>query len=128
LNFSTPPGLIILEKLSKRLATTIILCLLGFAILSNRFYTLRQFTARFNQNASFYLPVDNPTPSQTDRRTFLIALPNEGVSDVQQLSRDSLEIKPIPAGALGNSRILFGFHANVCVRPPAYILQSVLNL
>ena len=128
LNFSAQPDLIILAKLSKRLATSLILCLLGLAILSNRFFILRQFTVRFNQNASFKLPVGNTAPAQADRRAFLIAIPNEGASDLQQLARDVSEIRPEPVGALRDSRVPFRFQTVSSSRLPSYILQSALNL
>jgi len=114
--------------LSKKLATPLILCLLGLAILSNRVFVLRQFTARLNQNASFHLPIDNTTPSQAGKRTFLIAIPNEGVSDLQQLARDTIGIKTDSGGAPRDSRVLFKFETELSPRPPAYILQSALNL
>ncbi|PYJ67688.1 MAG: hypothetical protein DME76_14625 [Verrucomicrobia bacterium] len=114
--------------MSKRLATFFILCLLGLAILSNRLFVLRQFTVRLSQTASFSLPVDNTAPSQANRRAFLIAIPNEGVPDLQQLSRDAIGIKPDPAGARRDTRVLFRFQSDLSSRPPAYILQSVLNL
>jgi len=89
---------------------------------------LRQFTVRLSQTASFSLPVDNTAPSQANRRAFLIAIPNEGVPDLQQLSRDAIGIKPDPAGARRDTRVLFRFQSDLSSRPPAYILQSVLNL
>src|SRR5262245_10686920 len=127
LNSSAQLGLIILAKLNKRLATTLILCLLGVAILSNRFYGLRQFTVRLNPNASVQLPVDNATPGQPVRRAFLIAVPNEGGSDLQQLAR-ALEIRPEPAGAFSDSHVPFRFQTVPSSRLPSYILQSALNL
>jgi hypothetical protein len=128
LNFSAQRGLLVSAKLSKRLATPLILCLLGLAILSNRFFVLRQFTVRFNQNASFHLPIDNTTQSQAGKRTFLIAIPNEGVSDLQHLPRDAIGIKTDPGDAPRDSRVLFEFQTDLSSRPPAYILQSALNL
>jgi hypothetical protein len=128
LNFSPQPGLMILTKLGKRLATSLILCFIGLAIPSNRFFILRQFTVRLNQNASFQLPLDNTAPTQADRRAFLIAIPNQGVSDVHQLARDAIEIRPDPAGALRDSRVPFGFQTVSSSRLPSYILQSALNL
>jgi hypothetical protein len=127
LNSSALLGLMSLGKLNKRLATSLILCLLGVAILSNRFFSLRQFTVRLNQNVSFQLTRDNTTPAQPDRRAFLIAVLNEGVSDLQQLARD-IEIRPAPAGALSDSRVPFGFQTVSSSRLPSYILQSALNL
>lgn len=128
LYFSAQPGLIILAKLSKRLTTSLILCLLGLAILSNRFFILRQFTVRFNQSASFQQPVDNPARAQSGRRAFLIAIPNEGASDLQQLARDASEIGPGPAGALRHSLVPSRFQTVSSSRLPSYILQSALNL
>jgi hypothetical protein len=128
LSLSAQRGLLVSAKLSKRLATPLILCLLGLAILSNRFFVLRQFTVRFNQNASFHLPIDNTTPSQAGKRTFLIAIPNEGVSDLQHLPRDAIGIKTDPGGAPRDSRVLFKFQTDLSSDPPTYILQSALNL
>jgi hypothetical protein len=128
LNFSAQRDLLVLAKLSKKLAASLILCLLGVAILSNRVFVLRQFTVRLNQNASFHLPIDNTTPSQAGKRTFLIAIPNEGVSDLQQLPRDAIGIKTVPGGAQRNFRVLFEFQTDLSSRPPTYILQSSLNL
>jgi len=113
--------------LNKRLATTLILCLLGVAILSNRFFGLRQFTVRLNQNASIQLPVDNTTPGQPNKRAFLIALPNEGIADLQQLAR-AIEIRPDSAIALSASRVSLKFQIVSFPRLPNYILQSALNL
>jgi hypothetical protein len=128
LSLSAQRGLLVLTKLSKKLATSLILCLLGLAILSNRFFVLRQFTVRLNQNASFHLPIDNTTPSQAGKRTFLIAMPNEGVSDVQQLPRDAIGKKTDPEVATRDFRVLSKFETDLFSRPPAYILQSALNL
>jgi len=128
LNFSVQRDLFVLAKLSKKLATPLILCLLGVAILSNRFFVLRQFTVRLNQNASFYLPIDNTTQSQAGKRTFLIAIPNEGVSDLQHLPRDASGIKTDPGGAPRDSPVLFKFQTDLSSGPPTYILQSALNL
>jgi hypothetical protein len=114
--------------LSKRLATSLILCLLGLAILSNRVFILRQFTVRLNQNASFQLPVDTTTPTQADRRALLIAIPNEGISDLQQLARNAIEIRPDPAGPLSHSHVPFRFHTGFSPKLPSYIFQSALNL
>jgi hypothetical protein len=128
LNFSAQRDLLVLAKLSKKLATPLILCLLGVAILSNRVFVLRQFTVRLNQNASFHLPIDNTTPSQAGKRTFLIAIPNEGVSDLQQLPRDAGGIKTDPGGAPRDSWVLFKFQTDLSSGSPTYILQSALNL
>src|SRR6266498_5747001 len=128
LSFSVQRGLLVSAKLSKRLSTPLILCLLGLAILSNRVFVLRQFTVRLNQNASFHLPIDNTTPSQAGKRTFLVAIPNEGVSDLQQLPRDAIGIKTDPGGAPRDSWVLFKFQTDLSSGPPTYILQSALNL
>src|SRR5262245_29115849 len=127
LNSSAQLGLIILAKLNRRLATTLILCLLGVAILSNRFFGLRHFTVRLNQNVSFQLLVDSTTPAQPDRRAFLIAVPNEAVSDLQQLARD-IEVRPDPVATLSDSRVPLRFQTVPSSRLPSYILQSALNL
>jgi hypothetical protein len=116
------------SELSKKLATSLILCLLGLAILSNRFFVLRQFTGRLNQNASFHLPIDNTTPSQAGKRTFLIAISNEGISDLQQLPRGAIVIKTDPEGASRDSRVPFKFQTKPSSSSPTYILQSALNL
>src|SRR5262245_19000076 len=113
--------------MNKRLATTLFLCLLSVAILSNRFFGLRQFTVRLNQNVSVQLPVDNTTPGQPVRRAFLIAVPNVGGSDLQELAR-AIEIRPEPAGAFSDSHAPFRFQAVPSSRLPIYILQSALNL
>jgi hypothetical protein len=113
--------------LDRRLVTTLVLCLLGVAILSNRFFGLRQFAVRFNQNVSFQLPVDNTTPVQSHKRAFLIALPNEGIADLQQLAR-AIEIRPDSAIALSDSGVSLKFQIVPSPRLPSYILQSALNL
>jgi hypothetical protein len=128
LSLSAQRGLMALAKLIKRLATPLILCLLGLAILSNRFFVLRQFTVRLNQNASFHLPIDSTIPSQAGKRTFVIAIPNEGVSDLQQLPRDAIGNKTDPGVAPRDSWVLFKFQTDLSSRPPTYILQSALNL
>jgi hypothetical protein len=113
--------------LNKRL-TPLILCLLGLAILSNRFFVLRQFTARLNQNATFHLASHNTTPPQTGKGTFFLATLNEDASDLQQLPRDAIGIKTVPGGAQRHFRVLFEFQTDLSSRPPTYILQSSLNL
>jgi hypothetical protein len=118
----------VLAKLSKKLATSLIVCLLGLAILSNRFLVLRQFTVKLNPNASLHLPIDNPTRSQAGKRTFLIAISNEGISDLQQLPRAAIVIKTDPGGASRDSRVPFKFQTDISPSPPTYILQSALNL
>src|SRR5262245_44343715 len=127
LNSSAQLGLIILAKLNRRLATTLFLCVLGVAILSNRFFGLRQFTVRLNQNVSFQLPVDNTIPVQSDKRAFLIAVPNEGIADLQQLAR-AIETGPDSASALSHSLVSLKFQILPSPRLPSYILQSALNL
>jgi hypothetical protein len=114
--------------LIKKLATSIVLCLLGLAILSNRYLALRQFRLPLDQDVSFHLPVDTSRQSQPGRRTLLIATPNEGVSDPQLLSQDYLEIKKDAGGPLQDSPGLFRLQTHLASRPPTYILQSVLNL
>jgi hypothetical protein len=127
LSLSAQRGLVVLAKLSKKLAAPLILCLLSL-VLSNRFFVLRQFTVRLNQNASFHLPIDNTTPSQAGKRTFLIAIPNEGVSDLQQLHRNAIGIKTDPEVAPRDFRVLSKFQTDLSSRPATYILQSALNL
>jgi len=100
---------------------------LGVAILSNRFFGLRQFTVRLNQNVNFQLPADNTTPGQPVRRAFMIAVPNEDGSGLQQLAR-ALEIRPEPAGTFSDSHVPFRFQTVPSSRLPSYILQSALNL
>jgi hypothetical protein len=115
-----------LPKLLKKLSISIIFCLLGFAILSNRFFLLRQFRFPHNQQAGFHLPLDNA--EQPRRRTILIATTNEGDSELGQLARDSSAIETDLAIALQDFRVLFKFQTPVSLRPPTYILQSALNL
>src|SRR5919109_4892459 len=128
LSLSAQGGLLVLGKLSKKLAIALILCIFGVAILSNRFVVLRQFTLKLNQNGSFQLPIDNTTLPQAGNRTFLVAIPNEGVSDLQQLPRDAIGMKTNPGTVPRDSRVLFEFQPDLSSRPPTYILQSVLNL
>lgn len=89
---------------------------------------LRQFAVRLNQNTSFQLPVNNTTPSHADRRPFLIAIPNESVSDLPQLPRDVIETKTDPASTLEDSWVHIRFQTDLASRPSVYLLQSVLNL
>jgi hypothetical protein len=126
--FPRASDLIFVAKLTKRLITPFVLCLLAFGILSNRILSLRQFTVRINQNVSFHLPVDNTTPSRANRRTFLLALPNEGVSDLPQVPRQVIEIKTAPPSLPGYSLFHLRFHADPASRPSIYILESALNL
>lgn len=77
---------------------------------------------------SFQLPLDNTRRSQAERRTVLVSLANQGVSDLEQLPRDTIRIKTDPGGALRDSRVLFKFQSEHCSRPSTYILESVLNL
>ena len=128
LSLSAQRDLLVVAKLSKRLTTTLILCLLGLAILSNRVFMLRQVTVRLNQNTGFHLPIDDTTPFQGGKRTFLVAVANEDVSDLLQLPRDAVGIKTDPGCAPRYSRIPFEFQTDLSSRPPTYILQCALNL
>jgi hypothetical protein len=119
-------GLIELPKLLKKLSISIIFCLLGFAILSNRFFLLRQFRFPHNQQAGFHLPLDNAEQSRS--RTILLATTNEDLSELGQLARDSGEVETDSPSALQDLRVLFKFPTAVLLRPPTYILQSALNL
>jgi len=115
-----------LPKLLKKLSIFIVLCLLGFALQSNRFFLLRQFRFSHNQQVAFHLPLDNAEQSRST--TILLATTNEGDSDVGQLARDSSAIETDLAIALRDFRVLFKFQTPVSLRPPTYILQSALNL
>ena len=117
-----------LGKLSKRLITPLILLFLGLGLLSNRFFVLRQFTVRLNQNVSFHLPWGNALPLQADKRTFLLAISNESVSDLQQPPRPAIAITTKSAVTLRASWLFFEFQNGLSSRPPFYILQSALNL
>jgi hypothetical protein len=128
LSFSRPRDLLDLAQLNKRLSTPVLLCLLGLAVLSNRVFVLRQFTARIDQNSSFHLPIHDAVPSHADKRTFLLAISNEGLSELQQLPRGAIGIEPDPEGALRDYRVLSKSKTDLSSRPPAYILQSALNL
>jgi hypothetical protein len=114
--------------LSKKVATFLVLCLVGLAVLSNRFFMLRQFTVRLNQNVSFHLPIESSGPAQAGKTTLGVALTNEGVSELQPPPRDAVEIKTDPRDELRGSRIVANLPTDFSSRPPAYILQSVLNL
>jgi len=116
-----------LAKLSQTSVTFIILCFLGLALLSNRLFVLRQLRASSNHNATFDLPVDTRSPSPSGKRIFLIATPNEGLSDLQQLSQDHIGNKTHPKSRQ-DSRDLFAFQNVLSSGPPAYIFQSALNL
>jgi hypothetical protein len=126
LSLSAQRGLIILAKLSKRLTTSLILCLLGVAILSNRFFVLRQFTVQLNQNASFNLPIHNTGSS--DKRTLYLAIPNESGSDLQQFPQDVIGINSDPESTHRDARVLSKFQTDLFSSPPTYIIQSALNL
>jgi hypothetical protein len=114
--------------LSKKLATSLVLFLISIAILSNRFFVLRQFTVRLNQNVTFHLPIESSGPAQAGKTTLGVALTNEGVSELQPPPRDAVEIKTGSRDELRGSRIVANFPTDFSSRPPAYILQSVLNL
>jgi len=115
-----------LPKLLKKLSISIIFCLLGFALQSNRFFLLRQFRFSHNQQAAFHLPLDNAEQSRS--RTILLATTNEDLSELGQLARDSGEVETDSPTALQDLRVLFKFPTAVLLGPPTYILQSALNL
>ncbi|MGH7873623.1 MAG: hypothetical protein ACREQO_15550 [Candidatus Binatia bacterium] len=125
LNLSVESGLIDLPKLFKKLFISIIFCLLGFAILSNRFLLLRQSRFSHTQQAGLHLPLDNPVQSHQGRRIILLATADERVSDLDQLARDFSEIA---TNAIQQPRVLFKLPTPLSLRPPTYILQSALNL
>ncbi|HXF75149.1 MAG TPA: hypothetical protein VNN13_03575 [Methylomirabilota bacterium] len=117
--------------LNKRLATFVILFLLlvGLGALSNRFFGFAQFAARPSQNASLRPLSGGAAPFQADKRTFLVAIPNEGDFDLQQLPRGVIGTATPAAGARPPaSRVLFEFQNALSSRSPAYILHSALNL
>jgi hypothetical protein len=120
--------LINLPKLSKKLATYLILCLLGLAISSNRSFLLRQIPHPLTQNASFHLPVDDTKQFPAGKRALLIAVADETVSDLFQVSQDSVAIETDLRSALSASRLPAKFQTPLSSRPPVYILQSALNL
>ena len=128
LSFSARVIELVLVKLSKRIITPLILCLLGLGILSNRILSLRQLALRINQNASFHLPVDNATPSRANGRTYLLALPNEGVADLPHVPRHAIEIKTDPPFLAGYSLVHLRFQGDPPARPSLYLLESALNL
>jgi hypothetical protein len=119
-------GLMKLPKLLKKLSIPIIFCLLGFAILSNRFLLLRQFRFSHHQQAGFHLPLDSA--EQPRSRTILLATTNEDLSELGQLARDSGEVETDSPSALQDFRVPFKFQTPISLRPPTYILQSALNL
>jgi hypothetical protein len=119
---------LILAKLTKRLITPVILFLLALGILSNRILLLRHFTQRLNQNVSVHLPVDNTTPARGNRRTFLLALPNEAVSDLPHVPRQVIEIKTDPPSLPGYPLVHLRFQGDPASRPSIYLLESALNL
>ena len=120
-------GLIILAKLSRTLVTSVLLCFVGLTILSNRVFVLRQLRASPNHSAAFDLSVDTGNASHSGKRLFLIATPNEGLSDLQQLSRDHIGNKTHP-GSPQDSRDYFAFPNLLSASSPVYIFQSALNL
>lgn len=120
--------LINLPKLSKKLATYLILCLLGLAISSNRLFLSRQFTHPLTQNASFHLPVDDTEQRPAGKRTLLIAVADETVSDLFQGSQHFVAIETDLRSALSDSRLPSKFQTPLSSRPAVYILQSALNL
>jgi hypothetical protein len=128
LSFSAHGDLIILAKLTKKLATSLILCVVGLAVLSNRLFILRQFMVRLDQSASFHLPIESTGPAQSNKTTFAVAIASEGVSELQQPPRNGIEIKTDPGDELRGSRIPFHIQTDLSSTPPPYILQSVLNL
>jgi len=110
---------------NQKIAALIILCLFGLAILSNRFFGLRQFRFPLNQQVTFHLPINNTKQSQQGR-TLLVAIPNEA-SELQQLSpisiviqKDATELLQTPWASKPQS--------HPSLKTPTYFLQSVLNL
>jgi len=114
--------------LNKKLATHILLCFLGVALLSNRFFLLQQSRFQLDHNASLHLPLDNDEQPQEGRKTLLVALPNEGVTDLHEPALDAAQIVTDSGNALQGSRFLLALQILRSSPPPAYILQSALNL
>jgi hypothetical protein len=113
--------------LKNKLAPTLFLCLIGLAILSNRFFVLRQFTGNLNQNSSFHLPIDNATPSQY-AWTLKASLANEDDSDPQQFPRYVIVEKTVAGDTLRHSWFGSRSHSYLSPRLPTYILQSSLTI
>jgi hypothetical protein len=114
-------------QLSKRIATLVV-CVLGLAILSNRNSILRQFTVAVHPIASFHSPFDKNEPVQAARGKLLFTLPNEEVFDAQVLSRDPIAGRGHSAFPFGAARASFTLHTEFLSTTPTYILQSALNL
>jgi hypothetical protein len=98
------------------------------ALSSNRFFLLRQFPHPLTQNASFHLPVDDTEQPPTGKRTLLIAIADETVSDLSQVSQGSVATEADLRSGLSDFRLLLKFQPSFSSRPPVYILQSALNL
>lgn len=124
LSFWRQPVVIKLATVTKRLTTSLLLCLLTFAILSGRLVLLQQAAMAADSNTNVQQPVDYFTPSGFGGR-FLVPEALQDAFDLQKLAPPSV----LAAGDLfRDAGQLLRLEINTCTKPPAYILQSVLNL
>jgi hypothetical protein len=111
--------------LNNQKISALILCLFALAILSNRFFAVRQLEFPLNQELVFHFPIDNTKQSQQGR-TLLVAIPNEA-SELQQLSPVSIVIQK-DAAELLQAHWVSRPQSHLSLKTPTYFLQSVLNL
>ena len=110
--------------MTKRLTTSLLLCLLALAILSNRLLSLRQVAIAADSGTNVHQPVDYLTPSGFTGK-FLVPAAPEDALDLQKLPPPSVR----PAGdSFRDAWHLLRLESNTSPKPPSYILQSVLNL
>jgi hypothetical protein len=115
-------------KFLKKVFISILFCLIGFAILSNRFFLLRQSRFSHSQRPGLHLPFENPVQSHTGGRIILLATAHEGTSDLDQLARGCSENEASFANAIQQHPVFSKSPTTLSLSPPTYILQSALNL
>jgi hypothetical protein len=110
---------------SKSVAPSVV-CLLLFAVLSQRFLAVRQWAIGPGHTNAIQSPLNVPFESKAE--FFLPPATYEDVSDLQQFARAVIVNKTEPIGLLPDSPVLPSARAHLLSIYPADILQPVLNL
>jgi hypothetical protein len=113
---------------NKKFLAPLILSLLAIAVLSNRLFTLRQFTGKPGQTITVQLPSDSTAPSEAQPRSLLPPLSNEPLPDLEESLRSGIAITTDATATLRERSVLPTLRTRLSATAPTYNLQSVLNL
>jgi len=114
--------------LRNRFVIPFVACLLGIALLSNRALPLRQLPVRIEQQSSFHLPADKTGSSRVHHGPLLIAVSDEGISDLRQTPRNAMAIVTVPVSPIEERWAYVRLQSVFLHRVSVYLLQPVLNL